>query len=410
MAYQARSWAMDVYEADGPKDCLDRLRSMADQNAPAELIIMDLQMPGINGLETIRMLRDMPAGQQTNDSVPPIIMISSSAKTISTEELRELGIESFLTKPYRQAELLAAVRRSFGLFTEPVFDALSKANISTEFGAFTDIADDAGKILLVEDNPVNQMVAQTQLRKEGYYVEIAVNGAEAIEALEKHRFDLILMDCQMPVMDGYEATRQIRLRDWTAAATPIIAMTAHAIDGEREKCLRAGMNDYLSKPVEKEELRRVVRRWMAMGIEGDPEISYAPNRFDDRPEPATLSGSVNGSECAIDVSVLDDITGNDLELRTEVVEMYLSQTPEQLDDIERAIATGDDELLYQAAHKNLGGSTMCGMTAVITPMRMLEQMGKDRRSKEAAPFLQQAKEAFDRIRIECELLLGDKVS
>jgi signal transduction histidine kinase/DNA-binding response OmpR family regulator/HPt (histidine-containing phosphotransfer) domain-containing protein len=398
LAYQVRSWAMEVYEADGPAEGLDRLKAMNAAGAPVELVIMDLQMPGIDGLATTRLMREWADGCDGTPSMPPVIMISSGGRPVSREELREIGIDTFLTKPYRQDDLLTAVRRAFGLLTEPVFDPFrGAAEIDEETRFF---AEDSKKVLLVEDNLVNQMVAGAQLKKFGYRVTTAVNGLQALKTLESDHFDLILMDCQMPEMDGYEATRQIRARDWQAARIPVIALTAHAIDGEREKCLRAGMNDYISKPVEKEELQRIIGKWLETGVDGDPDINYTPDRG--ATSPATVFS-------AVDIAILDDITGGDEVLKKEVIVMYLEQTVEQLSDIESAISAGDSELLYNAAHKNLGGSAMCGMTGLVAPMKTLEAMGRDRQHEAAAPVLEQARLAFEIINTECRALLGERM-
>jgi signal transduction histidine kinase/CheY-like chemotaxis protein/HPt (histidine-containing phosphotransfer) domain-containing protein len=259
-------------------------------------------------------------------------------------------------------------------------------------------------ILLVEDNPVNQTVALNQLKHFGHAIDVAATGREALEKLERSEFDLILMDCQMPELDGYDTTREIRAREWPAALTPIIALTAHAIDGEREKCLKAGMNDYISKPVEKEELRRIVGKWLEHGIWGDPDITYPPDRI----EAPAETVSPQRRFTAIDIEVLDEITGSDESLRREVIEIYLSQTSEQLAEMGIAISTGDDEALYHAAHKGLGGSSICGMSAIVGPMRELEKMGREQDFEHAGPVLEQARSAFVRISSECRSLIGDK--
>jgi CheY-like chemotaxis protein/HPt (histidine-containing phosphotransfer) domain-containing protein len=246
------------------------------------------------------------------------------------------------------------------------------------------------RILIVEDNSVNQMVAQNMLKNFGYHADVAANGREALTALEIIPYDLVLMDCQMPEMDGYEATREIRAREWQPKYLPIIALTAHATAGEREKCLHAGMDDYISKPVEKENLRQTLAHWL--------ERSNAENSV---PLETTQNTENKLFVSVVDFATLDDITDYDAEMKREVVETYLEQTVINLSELERAITVNDARKLYEVAHKSVGGSALCGMTAIVEPMRKLEQLGREGKVRDALPFLSQAQDAFAAIDKEC---------
>ena len=244
------------------------------------------------------------------------------------------------------------------------------------------------------------------------------------------------MDCQMPEMDGYEATRAIRARNWKAATVPIIALTAHAIQGERDKCLNAGMNDYISKPVQRDDLEAKLNHWLAFAdtkeeaaaanYRGDeasqiyvtpPNYSQTMNYYNEEatnydaeiivPEAGEKESepSSESTFAAIDVAALDDITDNDAVMRREVVEMYLAQTATQRDEIERAIFVSDAAALSNLAHKSVGGSAMCGMIAIVEPMRKMERLGLDGKTVEAQPFLAQARKAFVSINKQCRELL-----
>jgi CheY-like chemotaxis protein/HPt (histidine-containing phosphotransfer) domain-containing protein len=231
------------------------------------------------------------------------------------------------------------------------------------------------------------------LKNFGYHGDVAANGREALRALEILPYDLILMDCQMPEMDGYEATQEIRARDWPARRIPIIALTAHATRGERDKCLRAGMDDYISKPVEKENLRQTVAYWLVKAEEREVEKLLL--------EPEAVPRAENSPFGAVDFATLDEITDNDAEMKREVVEIYLQQTVVNLSEIELALRTSDAQKLYEVAHKTVGGSALCGMTAIVAPMRRLEQLGRDGLVAEAAPFFAEAQNAFAAIDREC---------
>jgi CheY-like chemotaxis protein/HPt (histidine-containing phosphotransfer) domain-containing protein len=267
------------------------------------------------------------------------------------------------------------------------------------------------RILIVEDNSVNQMVTQNMLKNLGYQTDVAANGREALRALEIIPYDLVLMDCQMPEMDGYEATREIRARAWDAARLPIIALTAHATAGEREKCLGAGMDDYLSKPVEKENLRKSVAHWLAKSENG--ELAAAPSLLMRESVEKRLENEErfeNAAESftpAVDFATLDDITDHDAELKREVVETYLQQTVVNLAEIERAITTNDAQKLYEVAHKTVGGSALCGMTAIVAPLRRLEQLGRAGKTEEALEFYTTAQHAFAAIDKECRRNISD---
>ena len=205
-----------------------------------------------------------------------LILLSSGARRGEAEQARRVSIDDYLSKPFRQEELLRCLRTLMAgnkaetgsnspVTRHTLGEEAARRNDSVE--TTTEIPNQNAKsarILIVEDNPVNQMVAKTQLKKFGYRTDVAGNGVEALDAISRIPYDLVLMDCQMPVMDGYEATAEIRSREKTGARrVPVIAMTAHAIEGEREKCLAAGMDDYLSKPVQKDALRQTVELWLS---------------------------------------------------------------------------------------------------------------------------------------------------
>ena len=381
LVYQARSWGMETVESADGMTAIDLFEK---SDAPFDLIILDLQMPVMDGLETARefISKKRPS--------PPIIMISSGSFKMNDRKMHELGIKAFLTKPYRQRDLLEAVCRNLDVHRDEIVED-DDIHITATVEKVSEPLAKSKRILVVEDNSVNQLVAQNMLKKFGYQSDVAANGREALEALELVPYDLILMDCQMPEMDGYEATRQVRARDWEAARTPIIALTAHATDGEREKCLQAGMDDYISKPVEKETLRQTVAHWIAKSE--DKNMTDLNNKLNENAAQTPVS--------AVDFATLDDITDNDEAMKREVVEIYLQQTVVNLAEIERAISINDANKLYELAHKTVGGSALCGMTAIVAPMRKLEQMGREGRADEALPFFAEAQNAFAAIDREC---------
>jgi CheY-like chemotaxis protein len=236
---------------------LELLKGAAIQGDAYDLALMDLMMPEMDGYELARLIKSDPltAGMR--------LVLLTSAGTRGEINAARAGIAASLTKPVRQSQLfdcLMSVLTATPPAADPVKVATAKlvgtASLQTEKRMSSKL------ILLAEDNIVNQKVAVRQLRMLGYRADAVANGREALEALSRIPYDLVLMDCQMPEMDGYEAAAEIRHREGTYKHTPIVAMTAHALAGDREKSLAAGMDDHISKPVRSQDLDRVLNRYL----------------------------------------------------------------------------------------------------------------------------------------------------
>jgi len=233
--------------ADGPA-ALDWLRAARAHGEAVDLVLLDLQMPGMSGIELAREIRS-----DRELAALPLIMVTGFAERCHEIEAREAGIAGYLTKPVRQTELGECVGR-----------VLARQSGST--GSHVEPPRrrerDRTRVLVAEDNAVNQKVAQLTLERLGYSVKVVSNGIEALAALEQEPFHVVLMDCQMPEMDGFETTSEIRRREGGFAHHPIIAMTASAMQGDRERCFVVGMDDYIAKPVQPAALDRVLQRWL----------------------------------------------------------------------------------------------------------------------------------------------------
>ncbi|HSZ76324.1 MAG TPA: response regulator [Chthoniobacterales bacterium] len=256
---QLAKWKMEVETAANGQEALKMMREAASAEKPYGLALLDVQMPQMDGWMLARSIRADPALVGTL-----LIVLTSSGQTLSPAELKAAGIEAYLVKPVKQARLLDCLVSSVGRKNTCTLTVAATTAISSEPNPVLDKV----RILLAEDNRVNQKVALARLQKMGYGADAAANGVEVLEALRRLPYDLILMDCQMPEMDGYEATLAIRQAEqslehpcpWNAPIY-IIAMTAHAMEGDREKCLAVGMDDYLSKPMLVPELRVALKRW-----------------------------------------------------------------------------------------------------------------------------------------------------
>ncbi|MEA3274682.1 MAG: response regulator [Pseudomonadota bacterium] len=245
-------WGVRFDGVDNGQAALCRLREAVVVKEPFHVALLDMQMPEMDGM---MLARSVHADSVLNGT--KLIMISSVGQ--DTEELKQAGIEIFLNKPLRQSTLYNALVEVTGQQASPLLGG----SVAPEH---KDQSKLEGSVLLVEDNPVNQRVASKMLERLGLAVDHAADGSEALEKLESKHFDLVLMDCQMPVMDGYEATWRIRQREENSPHThvPVLAMTAHAMSGDREKCIASGMDDYLSKPIKMSTLEEVLQRWLPM--------------------------------------------------------------------------------------------------------------------------------------------------
>ena len=243
---QLAAWQLRPVAVGSAPEALATLREAARSGNPFEVALLDLVMPGTNGIELAREVRADPSLSGTH------LLLLSSDQRISRQDMAEVGIHASLGKPVREAELHDAL---LGVLTPraPDLREMQEAAGAGGLGA---------RVLVVEDNPVNQLVATGLLESLGCTADVAVDGVEAVERLTgQHGYDVVLMDCRMPRLDGYDATRQVRANEAPGSHVPIIAMTASALEGERERCLAAGMDDYLTKPVHAAELEAAVRQW-----------------------------------------------------------------------------------------------------------------------------------------------------
>ena len=268
LEYQTRFWCMDPQTAGSGNRALHLLKEAARTGNPFGLVLIDMLMPEMNGLELSRQIK-----ADSRISAVRRVLLTSLTERGQAAEARSAGIHGYLSKPVRRSQLHNCIATVLGLKT------IDESTMVTRHS----MADDEVKvrrnqhILVVDDNDVNQVVAQGMLEKLAYNVELVGNGEQAIQALEHGRYDLILMDCQMPVLDGYEATRRIRAAENGGQHIPIVALTANAMAGDAEKCFAAGMDDYLAKPFEYEALCEKLSKWLS---------DNPPDQDDDLGEPS----------------------------------------------------------------------------------------------------------------------------
>ncbi|MEQ9238692.1 PAS domain S-box protein [Coleofasciculus sp. E2-BRE-01] len=381
---QAQSWGMDVTTAASGEQALNWL---ADSE-PFDLVVLDWQMPEMDGLTLALQIQALPNSEQL-----PLVMLSSVGRQTPYQPHDMPNFAAFLTKPIKQSQLYNIFVTILGRRRISVRPGdRSSGLIEAQFAQRLPLS-----ILLVEDVAVNQKVARQMLQRLGYRADVANNGQEALESLRRKSYQVVFMDVQMPEMDGLEATRRIRA-EWSSACQPwIIAMTAHAMQGDREQCLQVGMNDYISKPIRPEALVQVLTTYaQVLDQEGRDSIT---DYSEDVSVPEITSDS--SATPALDQQVLQDlreIAGDDYEgLIAEVIDSYLEDSPPRVQAIRSAIAHDDANALHQSAHALKSSSLTIGATGLAKLCAELEALGRTGNLEGAATLISQFDAEYERV-------------
>jgi CheY-like chemotaxis protein/HPt (histidine-containing phosphotransfer) domain-containing protein len=369
-----RTWQCRYEEAPDGESALEKLRAAATRGNPFRIAILDMQMPEMNGETLGKIIKEDPILRETS-----LVMLTSMARRGDASRFETAGFSAYLTKPVRQSQLYECLRIALGR-------AASEGRTARESIITRHTVAEAGRrkirILLAEDNIVNQKVALKMIEKLGYRADPVSNGLEAVNALRTVPYDLVLMDIQMPEMDGIEATRVIRKDRSTQVLNrniPIIAMTAHTMKGDREKCIEEGMNDYLSKPIQAKELAAALDRWIAEGGQ-----SQRPQR----PSEAKQTGSI------FDMDDLLRRVDGDKEFLAEIVSLFLQDMPKQMNILAQALTDNDASLCYRQAHTIKGASANLGAKAMQIVASEIETAGRNGDMEGAAAAFEKLKDQF----------------
>jgi len=355
-----RDWGAIPSEARGAREALKMIEDAAGLDRPYHLVITDFNMLDMNGFHFAKAIR-MNSGLRTTR----IILLTALGKLGDGRTCKEIGIEGYLTKPFNDKELRDVVELVMGL------SKAEEATTPSELITRHTIAEREQKtvhILLVEDYPTNQQVVQSHLRRHGYRVDLADDGQKAVDAFKNKQYDLILMDIQMPVMDGRQATRIIRSIESERAGlagydnargiqrVPIIATTAHAMKGVDEECLKAGMNDYLSKPFSREDLLATVDKWLKVKGQAISCVQQGPS-VTSGSDSSNLESLREESEPPMDLKKAIDEFEGDKELLSEVLKGFLDNVRSQIPILLEALESGNAEVVRREAHSLKGGSS-----------------------------------------------------
>jgi CheY-like chemotaxis protein/HPt (histidine-containing phosphotransfer) domain-containing protein len=311
-------------------------------------------------------------------------MLTSVDRKDDSEVMRESGVDAHLSKPVKQLQLFdcLATVMSADVETAEIQSGLVALNAMPAASALP-IQGQGLRILIAEDNPVNQRVALYQLQKLGFLAEVVENGHEALDAMRKNPFDVIFMDCQMPELDGYAATRQLREIEMGKRHTWVIAMTANSLQGDREKCMAAGMDDYVSKPVKTEDLQAAIARFAGIrDIQRDTAETGSPGAVD----LSAMSG----------LRELEGETGE--AILGKLIDVFLDNTPKVLEQARAAVGRKSGPLLERAAHTLKGSCSNFGAERMRAACQDLESIARDGSLEKAAEALVVIEQEFSYVR------------
>ncbi len=383
--------------ASGAKG-LEMLQTAVRTGDPYRVVLLDMQMPGMDGEQTAQAIKDDPTIQDVK-----VVILTSIGQQGDAVRLEALGCSGYLNKPVKQQMLYETLLAVMGHKGDLGSNMITRHVLSEQKRQEL-------RLLLAEDNPINQKLAVVILQKAGYSVDTVENGRQAVEQWQKRAYNAVLMDVQMPEMDGFEATQQIRALEGDQRHTPIIAMTAHALKGDQERCLQAGMDDYVSKPLDRPGLMRTLERWTqpkaenaALSEETGPaeveDYSSATESFDFIENAFESEGGFFGEEAPEQTNEPAEIPSEDLDLtaedlpidltsalarfdndRTFFLEMcqsFIDNIPERISDIKKALEAGDANTFSRHAHNLKGMSANFSADAVTHLARRLEELGRE---------------------------------
>ncbi len=365
--------------AESGAEALQILKKAVHKERPFDLVLLDMQMPKMDGEKTLRAIK----GDSELENVAVVVLTSLGMRG-DVAHLEALGCAGYLLKPVKKSQLFDTInsvmsRKKTGKKKRP-FPIVTRHTIEEQKRR-------AVRILLAEDNPMNQKFAVTLLKKAGYPVDAVGNGRMAIEALKRTAYDLILMDVQMPEMNGFEATQAIREMEGEKRHTPIIAMTAHAMKGDRERCLQAGMDDYVSKPIEPQELFETIEKWTkSRGLKKD----LLP--FTLHPSPLEKEKDI-----PVNFETALDRFGGDKKFFKEMLQEFLEYAPKQLEKLAQAIERGDAKVVEREAHSIKGAAGNLGAKVLADLALQLEILGRTGNLTGAKEIIRKVRTEFDQL-------------
>ena len=381
-----KSWGCRTAEATGGREALGKLSQACLSANAFDLVVMDMQMPDMDGFDTSREIRRTPGIEDI-----PIVILTAGGRRGDGLDCKKQGIRGYLTKPVRRNELYDVCVTAMGDCTE----AQAVPQIITRYALAENNRRDV-QILLAEDYPSSQKAVMQHLQSAGCRVDLASNGREALAAARLKQYDLIFMDVQMPEMDGFEATANIRAHETKISApgdevhVPIVAMTAHAMKGYRELCLERGMDDYIAKPAHKKDILAIVEMWTGNGtlchLRHIPAMtqSSAVDSPSDKVAPMDYDRALN------------EYDGN-REFLKELINGFLERASQQIETLWQSLADGNAEIVMKEAHAIKGGAGLLTAVALSGVALELETIGKSGKLTEGTEVLSRLEREIRRL-------------
>ncbi len=382
LSHHTDRWGMLPTAVANGADALEILQRAARAGDPFSIVLLDMQLPDMDGYALTQAIKSSPL---TRSAI--VIMLTSLGNGAGWSSIS--GVAGCLTKPVKEMTLYDTLVRMFA--REPA--ATDQAgNIPGETARSHS---QSARILVVEDNPINQKVAIRILEKIGYQADVVSNGREALEIIKNLPYDIVLMDCNMPEMDGFAATAEIRKWEEDTRRTIIIAMTANALQGDRDRAIAAGMDDYIAKPVNQKDLSALLDHWTSVAKTRKSPIQ-AENSL---PESAPFEG-------VLDVERLRELEGlmesGDAGWLRGLIEQYLADTTARLGELRQALEAGNAVLLGKTAHALKGSSNNIGAISMVSPLQQLQRLGEKGSLEGASSLLEQAESKFIGVKAEFE--------
>jgi len=397
LEHQMTVWGVDHASAAGGIEGLTMLHQALTDKKPFDMAILDKDMPGMDGLELAVLVSKDPSLQNTR-----MVMLTSVGIRGDANLAHEAGIKIYLTKPVRHVDLYSSL---VALMTKDRTE--NHSQLITQYSLQKSRATFNANVLVAEDNVTNQQVAMGVLRKLGCKITLTKNGQEALHSFEKNTFDIVLMDCQMPRMDGYEATAAIRRLEnleHSRRRTPVIALTANALTGDREKCLAAGMDDYISKPFSLLQIEKVLSIWLPKELRQDEAFS----------PPKALQTDITKNDTdeeLINRKALDNIRAlqpeGEPDILSRIISIYLEDTPNQMDNLYRALRNKDLREVRSIAHSLKSSSANLGAIALSALFKDLEHKAHTNTLERGMEDFVAAQEEYQKI---IDPLMAEKVT
>ncbi len=381
LTHQISAWGPTVEQAETGSQALTRLREAALRGRRFDLVMLDRALPETDSVQLAQEIKNDPQLADTR-----LVLLTPVSQRTLDYNLQATGFAANLTKPVRYSQLFDC----FAALSTETLQTKRPTTASSRSASRRPGHLDRGHVLIVEDNTVNQKVTKLQVESLGYRTDVTANGLTALQAVGRVPYSLILMDCQMPGMDGFAATAAIRVLEGSKRHTPIIALTANALQGERERCLAAGMDDYLAKPVHLEALAAALERWH-------------------RPPSVARPNSVIASDDTLERARLAELRELQVEgepdVLTEVIEVFINHTPARLSDLSQAIRQNKPAEIIHLAHLLKGSSNTLGARRMADLCQQLEIKGQAGELDQVEALWQQLEKEFSRVRqaLEAEL-------